>query len=79
MHFRNVVGQVPNYKEVFVDEGDINMHRCLAQYKAAGFDKVFIPDHTPSVHVGGWHAGMAYALGCARTVGCLSASSEHTE
>ena len=63
MHFRNVVGQVPNYKEVFIDEGDIDMHRCLEQYRDAGYEGVFIPDHTPSMHVGGWHAGMAYALG----------------
>lgn len=63
VHFRNVVGQVPNYKEVFIDEGDIDMHVCLSIYRDAGYDGVFIPDHTPSVHVGGWHAGMAYALG----------------
>ncbi len=25
IHFRNVKGKVPNYKEVFVDEGDIDM------------------------------------------------------
>ena len=29
VHFRNVVGKVPNYKEVFVDEGDIDMIKIL--------------------------------------------------
>ena len=58
-----MVGQVPNYKEVFIDEGDIDMQRCLEQYRDASYEGVFIPDHTPSMHVGGWHAGMAYAVG----------------
>ena len=40
----NVVGQVPHYKEVFIDEGDIDMHACLQEYKEAGFDGVFIPE-----------------------------------
>ena len=25
IHFRNVIGKVPNYIEAFVDDGDINM------------------------------------------------------
>ena len=40
----NVVGQVPHYKEVFIDEGDIDMHACLQEYKEAGFEGVFIPE-----------------------------------
>ena len=39
-----MVGQVPHYKEVFIDEGDIDMHACLQEYKEAGFDGVFIPE-----------------------------------
>ena len=50
VHFRNVVGCVPNYKEVFIDEGDIDMERCLRAYKAANVSGlVLIPDHTPHV------------------------------
>ena len=61
-----MIVQVPYYKEVFIDEGEIDMPACLQQYKAAGYDGVFIPDHSPAVHVGGWHSGMAYALGYIR-------------
>ncbi|MEX0324849.1 MAG: mannonate dehydratase [Puniceicoccaceae bacterium] len=64
VHFRNVVGKVPHYKEVFVDEGDINMHRILTILKAHNFDGVLIPDHTPQMSTDTpWHTGMAYAMG----------------
>jgi len=64
VHFRNVVGKVPNYREVFVDEGDIDMLKTLRIYKKYNYDGVFIPDHTPQMTCEGpWNAGMAYALG----------------
>ena len=64
IHFRNVIGKVPNYKEVFVDEGDINMLEILKILKKNEFDGVIIPDHTPQMSCNApWHAGMAYALG----------------
>ena len=64
IHFRNVVGKVPNYKEVFVDEGDIDMMRILQILKKNNFKGVLIPDHTPQMSCQApWHAGMAYAMG----------------
>lgn len=67
VHFRNVRGKVPNYREVFIDEGDVDMVRALRLYKKHGYDGVMIPDHTPSVSCAApWHAGMAYALGYLR-------------
>lgn len=64
VHFRNVIGKVPEYREVFVDEGDIDMIKALRIYKQNNFDGVFIPDHTPQMSCNTpWHAGMAYALG----------------
>ena len=46
IHFRNVVGKVPHYHEVFVDEGDIDMARIMRILKANRFEGVLIPDHT---------------------------------
>ena len=67
VHFRNVRGKVPNYREVFIDYGDVDMVRALRIYKKHGYDGVMIPDHTPSVSCAApWHAGMAYALGYLR-------------
>jgi mannonate dehydratase len=64
IHFRNVIGKVPAYKEVFVDEGDIDMIRILRILKKNNFQGVLIPDHTPLINcLAPWHAGMAYAMG----------------
>ncbi|MDO6432211.1 mannonate dehydratase [Flavitalea sp. BT771] len=64
VHFRNVKGKVPHYREVFVDEGDIDMIRVLKILRDSGFKGVLIPDHTPQMSCDDpWYAGMAYALG----------------
>ena len=58
VHFRNIRGKVPNYKETFVDDGDIDMLRVLKILKANDFRGVLIPDHTPQMICGLalWHA-----------------------
>ena len=64
IHFRNVRGKVPNYHEVFIDEGDIDMLRILAILKKNSYTGPIIPDHTPQMNcTAPWHAGMAYAMG----------------
>jgi mannonate dehydratase len=64
VHFRNVRGKVPEYRETFVDDGDIDMLRVLRILKRNAYDGVIIPDHTPQMTCAApWHAGMAYALG----------------
>jgi len=69
VHFRNVVGKVPNYTEAFVDDGDVDMIKALRIYHKNGYDGVIIPDHTPRMSCeAGWHAGMAFALGWMRAV-----------
>lgn len=67
VHFRNVAGKVPHYRETFIDDGDIDMIRILKILKKNSFDGVLIPDHTPQMTCGApWHAGMAFALGYMR-------------
>lgn len=69
VHLRNVRGKVPNYAEVFIDEGDVDMVQALRLYKKHSFDGVLIPDHSPAMECAApWHAGMAYALGWIRGV-----------
>jgi len=64
VHFRNIRGKVPFYKETFIDEGDVDMLRVLRILKKNGFNGVLIPDHAPQMTCAApWHAGMAYALG----------------
>jgi mannonate dehydratase len=67
VHLRNVRGKVPNYHEVFIDEGATDMFRILRILHKNNFDGVVIPDHTPQVTCAApWHAGMAHALGWMR-------------
>lgn len=69
VHCRNVKGKIPDYHEVFIDEGDIDMVRVLRILHKNSFDGVVIPDHTPQMSCEApWHAGMAYALGYLKAV-----------
>ena len=72
VHFRNVAGRVPQYRETFIDDGEIDMIRVLSILHRNGFDGVLIPDHTPQITCDApWHAGMAHTLGFVRAA-CLS-------
>ena len=67
VHFRNVTGKVPHYRETFIDDGDLDMIRVLRILKQNQYDGVLIPDHTPQMSCSApWHAGMAYAMGYLR-------------
>jgi mannonate dehydratase len=67
VHFRNITGKVPTYKETFIDDGDVNMLRVIGILHRNGFDGVLIPDHTPQMTCAApWHAGMAFAMGYMR-------------
>jgi mannonate dehydratase len=67
VHFRNVTGKAPHYKETFIDDGDVDMMQVLTILKKNTFEGVLIPDHTPHMSCDApWHAGMAYAMGYMR-------------
>lgn len=67
VHFRNITGKAPHYRETFVDDGDIDMLRVLRILKMNSFEGVLIPDHTPQMTCDApWHCGMAYAMGYMR-------------
>ena len=64
VHFRNVKGKVPHYKETFIDEGSINMKKIVEILEKNKFEGALVPDHTPQMSCAApWHAGMAYAMG----------------
>lgn len=69
VHFRNVRGKVPTYKETFIDDGDIDMVQAIEILCKNDFTGVLIPDHCPAMSCDSpWHAGMAYSLGFMRGV-----------
>jgi len=45
VHFRNVVGTVPKYTEVFPHEGDGDMVANLKALKEVGYEGYVVPDH----------------------------------
>ncbi len=64
VHLRNVIGKVPHYREVFIDEGQIDVKRIITILRECQFEGVIIPDHSPQVSCPApWHAGMAFAMG----------------
>jgi mannonate dehydratase len=65
VHFRNVVGQMPSFREAFTDEGDINMLKAMRTYHEVGFGGPMIPDHYPKM-IGDSpeaHRAAAHAIG----------------
>lgn len=66
VHFRNVDQPLPRFREVFVDEGYIDMYRVMQLLRETGFRGVLIPDHVPGEGVRG--PGTAYTVGYMRAL-----------
>ena len=47
VHFRDVAGAVPNFRETFHDNGKTDMHAAMAAYRDIGYGGVMRPDHAP--------------------------------
>jgi mannonate dehydratase len=70
VHFRAVRGKVPQYTEVFLDEGDLDMLQVMKAYRDAGYSGPIVSDHTPGVEGDTrWgHRGRTFSHGCMRTL-----------
>jgi mannonate dehydratase len=49
VHFRNIRGGFLDFKETFIDDGDVDMLKALRVYREVGFDGMLMPDHVPSI------------------------------
>jgi mannonate dehydratase len=49
VHFRNISGGFLNFRETFIDDGDVDMLKAMRVYKEVGYDGMMMPDHVPSV------------------------------
>ena len=47
VHFRNVSGTVPTFREEFINTGYVDMFKAMEIYYDVGFDSFFIDDHVP--------------------------------
>lgn len=49
VHFRDVQGTVPSFRECFIGEGNYNPARIIRRLHDAGFDGFLIDDHVPAI------------------------------
>lgn len=49
VHFRNIRGNVLNFREAFPDDGDVDMLKCMSVYKEVEYDGMIMPDHVPLI------------------------------
>jgi mannonate dehydratase len=49
VHFRNISGGFLNFRETFIDDGDVDMLKAMRVYKEIGYDGMMMPDHVPSI------------------------------
>jgi mannonate dehydratase len=65
VHFRNVDGTVPRFREEFINTGYVDMFKAMEIYYDVGFDSFFIDDHVPqTIQDTVWgHRGRAFANG----------------
>ena len=49
VHFRNIRGRFLDFRETFIDDGDVDMLKALRVYKEVGFDGMMMPDHVPAI------------------------------
>ncbi|MFW5986417.1 MAG: mannonate dehydratase [Halanaerobiales bacterium] len=65
IHFRDVQGTVPDFKECFIGEGNYNPAAVIIKLKEIGFDGFLISDHVPQiVNDTEWgHRARAHAIG----------------
>ncbi len=69
VHFRDVSGKVPDFDEVFHDEGPTDMLACMCAWRDVGFTGPVRPDHAPTLegesneHPGYMLLGKIHAIG----------------
>jgi len=64
VHFRNIAGGFLDFRETFIDDGDVDMLRAMRVYREIGYDGMMMPDHVPSIEGDtGNLQGFAFAIG----------------
>jgi len=61
VHFRNIRGKRLDFKEVFPDEGSMDMAASLRAYRDVGYAYMLMPDHVPEID-GRDPSGTAFAF-----------------
>jgi mannonate dehydratase len=76
VHFRNIKGRRLDFMEAFPDEGDVDMARAIAVYRAVGYQYMLMPDHVPQID-GRDPSGVAFAYCYGYIQALLDATTAH--
>jgi mannonate dehydratase len=70
VHFRNISSNMPNFSEIFPDNGYLNMYRIMKTLGEVNFNGMVVPDHVPHCDgsEGGPKSGEAYIFGYIRAL-----------
>ncbi len=49
VHFRTIKGVALNFREAFIDEGQMDMLAAMQAYQEVGYDGMIVPDHYPRI------------------------------
>jgi mannonate dehydratase len=65
IHFRDVLGSVPKFREAFINEGNLDMFEVMKTLKEVGFNGFLLDDHVPMMsNDSGWNnRSRSFALG----------------
>jgi mannonate dehydratase len=74
IHFRNIRGHRDDFREVYPDEGDVNLVEIARILRDVGYDGMLMPDHVPS-HPDDPHGLQAFAFAFGYIKGILQALS----
>jgi mannonate dehydratase len=74
IHFRNIRGHRDEFREVYPDEGDVNLVEIARILRDVGYDGMLMPDHVPS-HRDDPHGLQAFAFAFGYIKGILQALS----
>jgi mannonate dehydratase len=78
VHFRNISNPLPQpWRETFIDDGYMDMHRVMQALRDVEYDGCIIPDHIPGM-VGGHRAGLAYSIAYMRAL-VQAVNNEHQD
>lgn len=47
VHFRNIRGGFLDFVETYIDDGDVDMQKCVEVYNEIGYPYMLMPDHVP--------------------------------
>jgi len=67
VHFRNIRGRRGDFREVYPDEGDVDMWKAVRTYREVGYDGMLMYDHIPAAPDDA-DAGRAFAYGYIRAL-----------